>query len=224
MEKDSKITVLYRLAEKSNKTNKNKPDYINNENCFRNFYVNRGDSKIIVFGDRLTETEKLIKNYYPIVRYEQTKSHGNCPTFLEVVNYALKLPDEEIVYFVEDDYLHRGNWCDVMREGLQKMDFVSLYDHPDKYEYEDRNKLFVTKNSHWKITNSTTMTFACKVKTLKFVADIFPLYCVGVTPNDFQMWNHFRELGYVLATTIPGLATHGEIQWLSPIYDWASEV
>jgi outer membrane scaffolding protein for murein synthesis (MipA/OmpV family) len=57
--------------------------------------------------------------------------------------------------------------------------FVSLYDHPDKYLPPSQGgnpyceggaedtRVYLTKSTHWKITNSTTMTFAATVSTLK---------------------------------------------------------
>ena len=65
-------------------------------------------------------------------------------------------------------------------------DYVTLYDHPDKYMDHDKGgpnpyisnggevtRLVKTDNSHWKLTNSTTMTFASKVNTLKQDRDIW---------------------------------------------------
>ena len=42
--------------------------------------------------------------------------------------------DDTIIYFVEDDYLHRENWCEVLIEAFSlPTHYVSLYDHLDKY-------------------------------------------------------------------------------------------
>ncbi len=108
-----------------------------------------------------------------------------------------------------------------------------MYDHPDKYldpslggnpycagGAED-TRVYLTESCHWKITNSTTMTFAAKVSTLKRVESILREYTSGTHPNDFQMFLKLREVGELLVTPLPGYATHGETAWLSPLTDWS---
>ena len=70
-------------------------------------------------------------------------------------------------------------------------------------------------------TNSTTMTFAAKVSTLKRVVPILRKHTSGKHPNDFHMFMELREQGELLITPIPGYATHGETAWLSPLTDWS---
>ena len=43
--------------------------------------------------------------------------------------------DQTIVYFLEDDYLHRAGWADILLEAftLDQADYVTLFDHQDKY-------------------------------------------------------------------------------------------
>lgn len=213
--------IIYRMAEKANKNNKNKPEYIDNVNCLLNL-TNCGISKeqIIIFGDNLIESKKFARfncgTFYEVV------NHGNSNSFLEVLNFALNnLNKDAIVYFVEDDYLHRPDFIEIIREGLSRADYVSLYDHPDKYYYEPAATLFYTKSTHWKYTSSTTMTFATKVDTLNFDHKIFTKYIENtVNPPDYDLWNFLTKNGRKLATPIPGFATHGETQWLSPIIEW----
>ena len=71
------------------------------------------------------------------------------------------------------------------------------------------------------MTNSTTMTFAAKVSTLKRVEPILRKHTSGSHPNDFQMFLELREMGELLTTPIPGYSTHGETSWLSPHTDWS---
>ena len=101
---------------------------------------------------------------------------------------ALKNPDDSIVYFPENDYLHKPGARKILMEGINSgAHYVSLYDHPDKYAIDEgRNplvsgvgeytRIFYTDSVHWKITNSTTMTFAALVKTLKMDEAILRKY------------------------------------------------
>jgi len=141
--------------------------------------------------------------------------------------------DNDIVYFLENDYLHKPESPKIIEEGFSLgASFVALYDHPDKYldprkggnpycegGAED-TRVHLTDSCHWKITNSTTMTFASKVSTLKRVEPILRKWTSETHPNDFQMFMELRNQGELLVTPIPGYATHGETAWLSPLTDW----
>ena len=111
--------------------------------------------------------------------------------------------------------------------------FVSLYDHPDKYLSPQQGgnpycegaaedtRVYLTKSTHWKVTNSTTMTFAAKVSTLKQVERILRKHTQGSYPDDFKMFLELREEGELLITPLPGYSTHGEAAWLTPLVDWS---
>ena len=81
-------------------------------------------------------------------------------------------------------------------------------------------RVYKTDSVHWKITNSTTMTFASKVSTLKRVEPILRKWTSGIHPDDFQMFLDLRSQNELLITPIPGYSTHGETAWLSPFTDW----
>ena len=49
-----KLHIFYRLSDKGNR--KNKPDYINLENCFKNFCSVFGDYDITVVADNIEES------------------------------------------------------------------------------------------------------------------------------------------------------------------------
>ena len=141
------------------------------------------------------------------------------------------------MYFIENDYLHKPDSKKILEEGfLLGASFVSLYDHPDKYldpskggnpyckgNAED-TRVYLTDSVHWKITNSTTMTFAARVKTLKKVNEIMKKHTIGTYPNDFNMFTELREKNELLVTPLPGYATHGETAWLSPLTNWSTYV
>jgi hypothetical protein len=108
-----------------------------------------------------------------------------------------------------------------------------LYDHPDKYLPPSQGgnpyceggaedtRVYLTKSTHWKITNSTTMTFAATVSTLKRTEGTLRKYTQGSYPEDFKMFLDLREQEELLITSIPGYSTHGETAWLAPLTDWS---
>jgi hypothetical protein len=55
-------------------------------------------------------------------------------TFNLALDLALKFDEDEIIYFVENDYIHRPNSSKIIEEGVNLgATFISLYDNPDKY-------------------------------------------------------------------------------------------
>jgi hypothetical protein len=158
--------------------------------------------------------------------------HG-AGTFNLALDEALQYGDDEVVYFLENDYLHKPGSDKVLLEGFNLgASFVSLYDHPDKYLSPSQGgnpyceggaedtRVYLSESCHWKITNSTTMTFAAKVSTLKQTEPILRKYTQNSYPDDFKMFLELRENNELLITPIPGYSTHGETAWLSPLTNW----
>ena len=228
------MRIIYRISDAG--YNKVKPDYINNEACLKNARQVFKNADWLVIADNVSEpTKKMIQKYIEEdsdVEYVSV-GHG-AGTFNLALDEALKLNDDEIVYFIENDYLHTPDAQAVLEDGFNlNPSFISLYDHPDKYLDPSKGgnpycqggaedtRVYLSKLSHWKITNSTTMTFAAKVKTLKEVEPILREYTQGSYPRDFDMFLELRKNNRILITSIPGKSTHGETAWLSPLEDWS---
>lgn len=228
------MKIIYRISDAG--YNKVKPEYINNENCLRNATEVFKDADWLVIADNVSEeTDLMIQKYVSKSDiYYASVGHG-AGTFNLALDTALNYNDDEIVYFLENDYLHKPNSIEVLEEGFNLgAAFVALYDHPDKYIGPERGgnpfcqggaedtRVYLSKSCHWKITNSTTMTFAAKVKTLKDIEPILRKHTSGTHPNDFRMFLELRENNRILITSIPGYSTHGETAWLSPLTDWST--
>ena len=230
----NKMKIIYRISDAG--YSKVKPEYVNNEACLKNalevFPWSEYDWSIIA--DNISEeTNNMIQKYIPrnYINYVSV-GHG-AGTFNLALDEALQYKDDEIVYFIENDYLHLQGSPKILEEGFDLgASFVSLYDHPDKYKdpstggnpyceggAED-TRVYLSESSHWKITNSTTMTFAAKVSTLKKVESTLRKHTDTKHPNDFQMFIELRQNNELLITPIPGYSTHGETAWLSPLTDW----
>ena len=231
------MTIIYRISDAGYK--KEKPDYINNENCLKNATEVFKNASFLVIADNVSEpTKKMIRKYIEEdsdVEYVSV-GHG-AGTFNLALDEALTLDDDEIVYFIENDYIHKPNSQKILEEGFELgAPFVTLYDHPDKYLDPSKGgnpycqggaedtRVYLSDSIHWKITNSTTMTFAAKVSTLKKYEDTLRNFTKDTHPNDFQMFLHLREQGGLLLTPLPGYATHGETAWLSPLTNWEKYV
>jgi hypothetical protein len=226
--------VIYRISDTGYK--KEKPDYINNKNCFINALRTFNKADWLIIADNVgDETKSLITQSNKEIKYVNV-GHG-AGTFNLALDYALNLPDNEIVYFLENDYLHKPEADKIIEDGFELgFDYVTTYDHPDKYlnPFEGGNllcsgrseetRLYLGQYCHFKLTNSTTMTFASKVKTLKEDEDILRKWTSETYPYDFNMFAELRQKGKRLASSLPGYSTHGETQWLSPLTNWKQEL
>lgn len=240
--------IYYRLSDKNRRGKA--PSYFTNENCLNNFLkyfeIDSHDSITIIADNIEKNTEKWLSTYnIPII----LTTLGNSGSFYYCLNEAIKnKKDNEIIYFVENDYLHRKNSKDVMVEAFNtfKADYVSLYDAPEKYAFHYNsnynkyldlsgglfenymNKIYCGRNCYFRTSNSFTMTFASTVINLKNDIDIFEynLFNHGSKresflsiPRDFELFKMISEVrNRKLLTPMPGYCTHGDL--LSPHINW----
>jgi hypothetical protein len=183
---------------------------------------------LVIADNTSSPTDEMILKYQSNIT-KVNIGHG-AGTFNLALDEALKLDDKEIVYFLENDYLHKPDSLKILLEGVNLgANYVSLYDHPDKYidganpfveDGGEVTKVFLSESCHWKLTNSTTMTFASKVKTLREDESILRKWTDTTHPHDFQMFLDLRDKGRTLITPLPGYSTHGETAWLTPLINW----
>lgn len=228
------MKIIYRISDSG--YSKVKPEYVNNESCLKNFVKVFGNENLYIIADNCSEdTLKMITKYVHPNSIEIVSIGHGAGTFNLALDIALGYDDDEIVYFVENDYLHKEGSDKILVEGLQLgAPFVSLYDHPDKYLEPSKGgnpyceggaedtRVYLSKSCHWKITNATTMTFASTVSTLKGTESTLRKWTnMGHYPQDFKMFLDLRDKGELLLTPLPGYATHGETAWLTPLIDWS---
>ena len=226
------MKIIYRISDTG--YSKVKPSYITNETCLRNAIEMFPwfEHSWTVLADNISEETRVMIQKYISEKFITDVSVGHgAGTFNLALDEALTYDDNEIVYFLENDYLHKQNSSKVLLEGFNVgYDYVALYDHPDKYidganpyveDGGEVTRVMLSESCHWKITNSTTMTFAAKVKTLREDEEILRKYTLGEYPRDFEMFLALREKEHGLITPIPGYSTHGETAWLTPLTDWS---
>lgn len=224
------MKALYRISDGATKPNKFQ--HATKRHCIENFLKHFPTDEVIIYADNVRD-----ESYEWIVglgcQTHRTNGGSSAAGFRIVFEDALTMSDDEVVYFVEDDYLHLPKSRQVLLEGITRTDYVSLYDHLDKYmlpayggnmyigdDAAEETKVFVTDTTHWKLTNSTTMTFAAKVRTLKDDADTWRKHSTGTCPRDFDAFIELRGKGRTLATPLPGYSTHCDPQYPSPLTDW----
>lgn len=239
------IHLFYRISDNGFK-NKKKPTYITKYNCLKNALSVFDEDRVffhIYVDNVIEETDKQIKELCKNrknmdITYIDCKSGGF--SFRIVYEEACKLCDNDLVYFLEDDYIHKDDALDVLIDAAEYgyTDYITLYDHSDKYDNNgiinggsinplcknmgERTILFKTNNHHWKLTNSTTMTFAAFVDVLKKDKDIFWKHTDTGYPYDFEIFTELLNNGRLLSSPVPSISTHGEIAYLAPFVNWMS--
>ena len=228
------IQVLMRQCFYSPNTslsNRKRPDWFDKVKVFQNFKntINPelADLKI-VYDEKFGPLEETFLKDEPNV---EVINYGyEAGSFSRTVDIAVELdvPDDTIIYFLEDDYLHRPGWCEALLEGFTlETNYVSLYDHLDKYidkGYDDLvSKVMVSENSHWRTVPSTCNTYAARLGTLKADYSVHKHFS-DASPDGISMdhakFCHLRDhLGRRLITPMPGYATHCD-HLQSPTIDW----
>ncbi len=233
-----KLKVIYRISDAGNP--KPKLQGGSKQKCLENALQVFGKESIVVQADHCTEATLRILEQLGLDF--QTSSLGNAESWRLVASRALKESEAgTALYFLEDDYLHIKGAAEVILDGLTRADYVSVYDHPDKYidgpnpfvsKGGEESRVLLGKLCHWKISNSTTMTFAVRKETLAADWHVWEEFTSAGFPDDFHAFlrlcslgsweNRIFGSGRKLFTSLPAFATHTELEWIAPLRNWTS--
>lgn len=239
------IQVYYAHYWQGRATHKARPKWFSPLTCIRSFFESIDDLVKIDFNfifdgtlEQMLEDDcysylKNIKNdnveinFYTI----DAGSQRNSSEFIFNLINGTQTSEDSFVYLLENDYLHIKGWVMALNElalsGI-RFDYVSLYDHPDKYEHTPefwekykhlKSKVFHTDNVYWRTIPSTCMSFIVKKKIFKSDMRLFLFL------RDVFVFPVLRLLkGRILLCPIPGYATHSMTNFLGPVVKWHKEV
>jgi glycosyltransferase involved in cell wall biosynthesis len=219
----SQKIVIYRTSDKGNPKlklfNNNRHEYLKTTlHEFLNWHF------IFILDNVTEDTEKEFQINYSKFGKIISTSLGNSGSYYYAINFAINNYEKnDIIYFLEDDYYHLKGASDAILSALDLAQYVTLYDHPDKYVrrgkfllnfVNSKSQIFLTRQRHFRTTDSTTMTFATHVSTLKKDLPFHKLFTVGYfstsdrkllqlipsflkykkIPLDFELWLALRIL------------------------------
>jgi hypothetical protein len=228
----NKIEVFVRHCHFSNISgHKKRIQGISREMCFENFLQtsHKQPVNITFFLDAFYPMEEVHfvkkQKQHPVIEISEGTESGS---FLKLLDYvtSLNLDPETIVYFLEDDYMHKIGWVEILQEGFTlPVDYVTLFDHRDKYFHplhqDLYSKIYHTGSCHWRTTPSTTNTFAMRYKTLLRDLEIHKEFSMNTKiSRDHEKFCALAEQGALLISSIPGWSTHNESEFASPCTDW----
>ena len=207
---------------------KERPPGFSQEKCFHNLLdtIDLDKANLTCLLDAPPNTSHYADAYSPLIRFERGSEAGSFLFLLDHIA-SLSLPPNTLIYIVEDDYLHRPNWTEILFDAftIPNVDYATLYDHRDKYfdpMYRKlTSKIYATEHCHWRTTPSTTHTFATRVQTLLEDLNIHRHYSLNRTISaDHRKFLALQKRGRILVSSLPGYSTHAEPRFASPCTAW----
>ena len=173
--------------------------------CLHNFLEVFKNERIFIFADNCDEETLDYLLSLDLEMHSGTYGLYHSQVALYEKILEMKLDPLEIIYCSEDDYLHQKNAPEIIKDGLTFADYVTLYDHPDKYlnlyRFGETVKIRRSFYTHWKNTISTCMTFGFRYKTLCEDINILREYPKTL---DHNMFINLKQNSRYLYSSIPG--------------------
>ena len=210
-----------------------RPDWFNKIKVFENFKNTLDPDLVnytIIYDEFYGSVDKSFlaqEKNLEIIKYG-----SECDSFLKTIDIiqSRNFDDDQIVYLLEDDYLHRPGWCDILLEGFTiNSSYVTLYDFDFFIAKGYLSEIFITQNSHWRAVPATTNTFACKYKTLMEDLETHQKYSSlhAIKEQDGfhfskdydKFWELQKKQRYLISS-ITGWSTHCDQNHLSPVINW----
>jgi hypothetical protein len=221
------IHIFYRHYGIQGNDYKGRPSWFNFEKCFVNFLdsIEGEDVNLHVVMDGKASNNFISKYSNKFILHEYVGGNDFASAmFSYKLAYSIVEDPNDLIYFVENDYLHIKGWVNkitTLFNTYSNINYVSLYDHNDKYflpMYDDLvAKIFTTENHHWRNTPSTCGTYI--IKNSLFRED-YDIHTNLQGDHNKYLWLNEHRNRFVL-TPIPGLSTHCVEGLMSPIIDWS---
>ena len=141
-----------------------------------------------------------------------------------------KEKSEDLVYFVEDDYIHKNNSIYEMVSTYEKISsqierelFICPVDYPYLYKKLDNSKIFIGNKYHWRTVNESLLTFLTSKDLInKYWSEL--LFMSQNEHNPFEAPLHDIFDKEVCISPMPSLAMHctnvNSVFGLSPNINW----
>lgn len=188
--------------------------------------------------DRLLDKYKINKNYIELdMNYYKNKvdhnasqnQQSNMANILKSLEIA-KSETYDLIYFVEDDYIHEENSITEMLFTYEKISSLAKEeivicpaDYPYLYHKFDNTKILLGEKYHWRVVEESLVTFL----TSKKIINEYWNRLVSMTEKEhlpFEKPLHDLYKEKYCISPIPSLAIHctnvNSIYGLSPLKDW----
>ena len=226
------IQVIYRCCNEDKKA-AFRPSYFSKLDCLENFldvfkyemFIKNVSINITAVYDGADGSLSERLEYHDIDTHK-INVNSNEQSLLYSLNLGHSAVYSDIVYFLEDDYLHTNKAVEQLIEGfsINPDGIVSGYDHPDRYTRTDdvdygQTNIFLGKDCYWRTGESTTCTWAVRPKIFSEMYNTAVQYKL----NDRELFRSLRKSGIKLITPMPGFSTHCHEPFMSKFINWADQ-
>jgi hypothetical protein len=226
-----KLYIFYCHYDITGTDHKGRPYWFNYEKCFINLLntiKNKNNIELHVIMDGVIENNWINKYKDKYISHEIITTHDMDSVTKEVYSVIKKIncEDTDLIYLLENDYLHVDNWVEIilnLYKNFEGLSYVSLYDHNDKYIsplYNDLvSKIFASDYHHWRTTPSTCGSYITTKKIFNEDYNVHIGENIPIGDHHKWMWLNENKDRYII-TPIPGLSTHCMEHLMSPTIDW----
>ena len=136
----NKIHIFYRHYNITG-TELRRPQWFNYEKCFlRLLETIKDNDKVIlhIVYDNKIQGYNWINKYKDNFKFIEFEGGSDWASFIKVgsILEAYNIQESDLIYILENDYIHVDGWVDKVFElfnTFSNLNYVSLYDHKDKY-------------------------------------------------------------------------------------------
>ena len=214
-------------------SDRERPKWFNKFKVFENF-KNTLDPDLVNYTIVYDEFYGSInKTFLAREKNVEIVNHGSeCDSFVSTLDIvqSKNFDNDQIIYFLEDDYLHRPGWCNILLDGFTiNSSYVTLYDFEEFSDKDIFCKVHSTSKCHWRTIPATTNTFACRYKTLLSDLEIHKKYSTDFAikekdgfyfSKDYDKFWELQKYKRYVISSIPGWSTHCDANYLSPVINW----
>ena len=205
-------------------------DYNSEENDLR-IIGNILDNSKIEYEIVNLDLEKF--NEIKTINKNNSSIEKNMKATMASINSSFNLAKEksdDLVYFVEDDYIHKSDSIFEMISAYEKISteiendlFICPVDYPYLYKKLENSKIFIGNKYHWRTVNESLLTFlTSKSLMIKYWDELILMSKNEHSPFETPLHNIFKK--EICISPIPSLAMHctnvNSVFGLSPNINW----
>ena len=175
--------------------------------------------------DKFDQIKTLNKNN-PIIEKNMKATMASILTSFKIA----KEKSEDLVYFIEDDYIHKKESIFEIISSYEKISselgrelFICPVDYPYLYKKLENSNIFVGNKYHWRTVNECLLTFLTSKHLIeKYYSDLSNMSENEHSPFETPLHKIFEK--ELCISPIPSLAMHctnvNSVFGLSPNIDW----
>lgn len=198
-------------------------DLVKIKNIFNNFNANYEIINLDI--DKFKKIKTISKNNPEIENNMKATMASILSSF-----YIAKEKCSDLIYFVEDDYIHKKESFPEMLKTYEKISsiyetdfFLCPVDYPYLYKKTDNTNIVLGDKYHWRVVNESLLTFMTSKKFIIKYWDNF-IEMANKEHSPFEIPLHSIYEKEICLSPVPSLAMHctniNSAFGLSPNIDW----